>query len=83
VGYSQQQYGGTVSMSHVTNLYSGITEDDAIDDYAVVNLSAYFRLNPHVQFHLNLENLFSADYETVKGYFMPGRTFLGKMNYVF
>ena len=82
-GYAQKGYGGTISASHIDNLYAGTTEADAVDDYTVVNFSTYYRINSHIRFRLNLENLFNTEYETIRGYPMPGRTFLGKMNYIF
>ena len=82
-GYERKRYGGSISASHIDNLYAGTAADDAVDNYTAVNLSVYYRVNSHTRFRLNVENLFDADYETVKGYPMPGRTFFGKLNYVF
>lgn len=45
----------------------------------VFNASAYYHLNKVLTFGVNCSNLFNEIYTEKDGYFMPGRTFMGKI----
>jgi len=49
--------------------------------YDVINLSAQWKLAPHVNLNARLDNLFNQDYMLAYGYNTPGRTFYFGLSY--
>jgi vitamin B12 transporter len=54
-----------------------------LKSYSLVNLSANYSFNPKIKLYLRVENLFNANYEEVKDYGTPDRSFYAgiKFNY--
>ena len=54
-----------------------------LKSYSLFNLSANYSFNPKIKFYLRVENLFNANYEEVKDYRTPDRSFYAgiKFNY--
>jgi vitamin B12 transporter len=69
--------------------YSGAREDidintfarTTLDSYAVVNLSANYVFDKHLDLSLRADNLFNRDYMLAHGYSMSGRTVFAGINY--
>ncbi len=71
------------SIESVQNLYSGTAENSKIKNYTLVGIQLMYQVIHGLEFSLNMENAGNTDYEILKGYPMPGRTFMGKINYQF
>jgi len=52
-----------------------------MDDYTVLNLSAGSKILKGLGIQVNLRNVLDAEYESMYGYPMPGRTLLSKLYY--
>jgi len=55
----------------------------ALDNYALVDISARYNLVKNIGLTLSLKNALDSDYQTLYGYPMPGRTFMSEINYSF
>ena len=62
---------------------SGARSDgfNSLAAYDVINLSAQWKLAPHLDLSARMDNLFNQDYMLVHGYNTPGRTFYLGLSY--
>ena len=56
---------------------------EKLSDYAVLHFKFQYSLLKNMRFTINVENVADQDYEILKGYPMPGRTFSTGVNYSF
>lgn len=73
--------GGT--LESVKELYTGTVENSKLKNYNLLGIQMRYLIIRGLEFSMSLENVGNTDYEILKGYPMPGQTFLGKLNYQF
>ena len=69
--------------------YSGERQDTnpltstavTLPSYTLINLSAQYRIDPHLSLHGRVDNVFNENYEEVYGYNTLGRTLFIGLNY--
>jgi outer membrane cobalamin receptor len=74
---------------YINNLYSGYqllqfppkTTVEKFADYTLVHLKINYLIMKNVNLSLGIENLLNESYEILKGYPMPGATFISSINY--
>jgi len=68
---------------YIGGLYGADNKERPMDDYAVVNLTIRGPLYNGLGFRISVKNLFDKTYMAMYGYPMPGRYFIGNINYSF
>jgi len=68
---------------YIGELYGADNKGNPMDDYTVVNLSLKGPVYNSLGFRVTVKNLFDKTYQAMYGYPMPGRYFMGSINYSF
>jgi len=86
VNYNITKFELSVYGEHVNRLYASYqlspvrTVVEKLADYSLVHLKLQYTLTERLHLSVGVENVFDESYQILKGYPMPGRTILSKMN---
>lgn len=75
IGYHGASFGLSVDYTYVGMRYDNAGEQDSIDPYDVINVSAYVQLGNNIKLYGRGENIFDEDYELAAGYNTPGEAY--------
>ncbi|HPG38108.1 MAG TPA: TonB-dependent receptor [bacterium] len=81
ISYDMRYVNLSANYLRAMDIYGADFHATPMDDYNLVNCAALVKPPiPFISFKISLKNVLDADYETIYGYPMPGRTYMVDMN---
>lgn len=77
--FGRFSFGGSVKYGG--SRFDGAANDFKLDDFVLVGLRASWNVTDAIQIQASIDNLFDAEYETVRYYNQPGRRFFLSVSY--
>jgi outer membrane cobalamin receptor len=91
INYQMGSLDLTLYGEYITNLYASYqlnqmppkTTVEKMTNYTLAHFKLNYKIMENINFSLGIENLFDESYQILKGYPMPGSTFISSVNYTF
>jgi iron complex outermembrane receptor protein len=77
IDYRNGKWFATLGLQSIDNLYTSVGEDEAKEDFVLLNASVTYAATRNVSLWARGENLLAQKYEINQGYPMPRATFMG------
>ncbi len=72
VGYRLPEFDIRAEAQYMGDSYTNAANTDTLKGYTLINLSGNYYINPNLTINARLNNLADKQYQTIKGYQMPG-----------
>ena len=77
IDYRQDKWLATLGVQYVNHLYTEVGDNEAKENFCLVNASVTYAATKALSFWARGENLLAQSYEINLGYPMPRATFMG------
>lgn len=83
VDFRYNRWTSNAGLQYINGLYKQIGDDPQTENFCLLNAAVSFAVTRGFSLWVRAENLLAQEYEIIKGYPMPGVTFMGGVNLKF
>ena len=83
VDFRYNRWTSNAGLQYINGLYKQIGDDPQTENFCLLNAAVSFAVTRGFSLWVRGENLLAQEYEIIKGYPMPGVTFMGGVNLKF